>query len=244
MRLLILGGTGEAAKLAQIVASIPGIETISSLAGRTREPSTPDGNFRIGGFGGMQGLANYLHEQQIDVLIDATHPFANQISWNAAEAAKKVNIPHLMLIRPPWQKKDGDDWIEVKTILEATRALETQGERVFLTVGRQEVAAFAHLEKLWFLMRMIDPPTSEAIVPPGKVLCDRGPFILENERQILLQNTIDTIVSKNSGGEATYPKIIAARELGVKVIMINRPPLPPVEQVPEIENAVQWLLNF
>jgi precorrin-6A/cobalt-precorrin-6A reductase len=241
MRVLILGGTTEAAALAAKVATIPGIEAIASLAGRTREPSVPSGNVRIGGFGGVAGLVAYLRQMQIDVLIDATHPFANQISFNAAAAANEVGIPRLMLIRPPWEKQNGDRWIEVGSNTAAATVLENQAKRVFLTVGRQELAAFAHLKDIWFLMRMIDPPGEDALVPPGVILCDRGPFALDNEREILIQHNIDTIVSKNSGGDATYAKIIAARELGIQVVMVNRPAVPTGEQVTDVDSAVTWL---
>lgn len=244
-RVLILGGTGDAAELTARVANIPGIEAIASLAGRTREPSVPEGNVRIGGFGGAAGLADYLRQMQVDLLIDATHPFASQISWNAAAAANQVNIPRLMLIRRPWEMRPilGDSWIEIDNHQAAAKVLENQAKRVFLTVGRQELAAFAHLNNIWFLMRMIDPPSAEALVPPGVILCDRGPFVLDNERQILIQHSIDTIVSKNSGGNATYAKIVAARELGIQVVMINRPPIPPGEQVADVDDAVTWLLG-
>ncbi|MTJ55145.1 cobalt-precorrin-6A reductase [Anabaena sp. UHCC 0253] len=241
MRVLILGGIGDAAELAARVANISGIEAIASLAGRTREPSTPVGNVRIGGFGGVVGLVSYLRKMQIDLLIDATHPFANQISGNAAAAAQEVGIPRLMVIRPPWEKLEDDHWLEVENNIAAAAALENQSQRVFLTIGRQEIATFAHLQKFWFLMRMIDPPNNDVLVPPGLIICDRGPFTLENEQEILLKYNIDTIVSKNSGGSATYPKIIAARKLGIKVVMVNRPPVPPGEQVPDVESAIKWL---
>ncbi|RCJ27130.1 cobalt-precorrin-6A reductase [Nostoc minutum NIES-26] len=243
MRVLILGGTGDAAELVSRVATIPGIEAIASLAGRTREPSTPIGNVRIGGFGGATGLADYLRQMHIDLLIDATHPFAAQISFNAAVAATEVDIPRLMMIRPVWQKVSGDRWIEVDNINAAAFALKNQAQRVFLTVGRQELAAFAYLKEIWFLMRTIDPPTADAMVPPGIVLCDRGPFALQNEREILTHYDIDTIVSKNSGGDATYAKIIAARELGLKVVMVNRPAIPAGEQVADVDGALAWLCN-
>ncbi|MDZ8185787.1 MAG: cobalt-precorrin-6A reductase [Nostoc sp. ChiSLP02] len=243
MRILILGGTGDAAKLAARLATIQGVEAITSLAGRTREPSVPLGDLRVGGFGGVAGLANYLEVMQIDLLIDATHPFASQISWNAVEAATKIGIPHLILIRSPWEKVSGDRWIEVDSVAAAATALQNQAQRVFLTVGRQELATFAHLKDIWFLMRMIDPPAPDALVPPGMLLCDRGPFTLSNEREILIHHNIDAIVSKNSGGDATYPKIIAARELEVKVVMVNRPPIPPGDRVSDVDGALAWVLE-
>jgi precorrin-6A/cobalt-precorrin-6A reductase len=242
MRVLILGGTGEAAELAARVAAIPGIEAITSLAGRTREPSIPSGDYRIGGFGGVAGLASYLRQMKINLLIDATHPFATQISENAADAATEVGVPRLMLIRQPWEQVSGDRWIEVDCV-PAAASLPNLGKRVFLTVGRQELCHFADLQDIWFLMRIIDPPTPDALIPPGLILCDRGPFSLHNEREILIHHQIDTIVSKNSGGDSTYAKIIAARELGVQVVMVNRPAKPSGEQVTDVEGALVWLLG-
>ncbi|MFM6004616.1 MAG: cobalt-precorrin-6A reductase, partial [Sphaerospermopsis kisseleviana] len=207
------------------------------------EPVAPVGNVRVGGFGGVTGLVEYLQHQKIDVLIDATHPFANHISWNAAAAATQVGIPRLLVNRPPWEKQPGDLWIEVENNTEAAAALENQAQRVFLTIGRQEISAFSHLQEMWFLMRMIDPPNADVVIPPGLMLFDRGPFTLEDEREILTKYNIDTIVSKNSGGNATYPKIIAAREMGIKVVMVKRPPVPPGEQVSDVESAVKWLLE-
>ncbi|MDH6084037.1 cobalt-precorrin-6A reductase [Umezakia ovalisporum] len=244
MRVLILGGTAEAAELAAKVASIQGVESITSLAGRTRKPSIPLGDLRIGGFGGVTGLVKYLHQMKIDLLIDATHPFATQIALNAAHAAMEVKIPRLKLIRRAWEKADGDRWIEVDSIKSAAAVLENQAQRVFLTVGRQDIGAFAHLNHIWFLMRMIDPPESTALVPPGTLLCDRGPFNLDNEREILINHQIDTIVSKNSGGDATYAKVIAARELKIKVVMVNPPTVPPGEQATDIDEALLWILHY
>jgi precorrin-6A/cobalt-precorrin-6A reductase len=243
LRVLILGGIGDAAELVAKVANVSGIEAIASLAGRTREPGNLVGNVRIGGFGGVAGLVSYLREMQIDVLIDATHPFAHRISENAAAATEEVGIPRLMVIRPPWERLEDDCWLEVENNLAAADVLLSQAKRVFLTIGRQEIGTFAHLSEIWFLMRMIDPPNADVVVPPGLILCDRGPFTLEDELEILRKYNIDTIVSKNSGGSATYPKIIAARQLGIKVVMVNRPPVPPGEQVADVESACRWLRN-
>ncbi|MBD2294536.1 cobalt-precorrin-6A reductase [Anabaena sphaerica FACHB-251] len=248
LRVLILGGTGDAAELTASINKITTIEAIASLAGRTREPVAPVGNVRVGGFGGVTGLVEYLQHQKIDVLIDATHPFANHISWNAAAAATETGIPRLLVNRPPWEQQPDDIWIEVENNTEAAAALENQAlenqiKRVFLTIGRQEISAFSHLQEIWFLMRMIDPPNADVVIPPGLMLFDRGPFSLKDEREILTKYNIDTIVSKNSGGNATYPKIIAAREMGIKVVMVKRPPVPPGEQVADVESAVKWLLE-
>lgn len=242
-RLLILGGTGDAAELAVRASQIPDIEVITSLAGRTQQPATPTGTVRIGGFGGAAGLAAYLHDRAIDLLIDATHPFAAQISVNAAAAAAECQVRHLMLVRPAWQPVQGDRWIEVESHAAAATALSQQSKRVFLTIGRQELAAFAGLDAIWCLMRAIDPPAINTPIPNGKLLLDRGPFTLENERKLLLEYQIDTIVSKNSGGDATYAKIAAARELGIPVVMVQRQPIPDVEQVADVAGAMSWLVQ-
>lgn len=239
IRVLILGGTGDAAELAAKVSIIPGVEVITSLAGRTRQPSTPVGHVRVGGFGGGTGLAVYLREERINLLIDATHPFATQMSWNAATAAAEVGIPYLMLVRPAWVKVAGDNWIEVESVEAAVKAIPLTAKRVFLTIGRQQLAPFATLTDTWFLMRSIDPP--DVAIPNGQLLLDRGPFSLASERKLLRDYQIDALVSKNSGGDATYPKIIAARELGIPLMMVQRQVLPPGEQVADVESAVAWL---
>ncbi|MGB5959865.1 MAG: cobalt-precorrin-6A reductase [Coleofasciculaceae cyanobacterium] len=240
-RLLILGGTAEANQLAAKAAKIDKIEVITSLAGRTQKPVSPVGTVRVGGFGGKSGLIEYLQGQKIDLLIDATHPFAAQISFNAAAATAKLRLPHLMLVRPVWQQVAGDNWLEVSNNEEAAKMLPKSAQRVFLTIGRQELAAFAHLKSQWFLMRMIDPPIAETLIPPGKLLLEKGPFSLEHERQLLKEYQIDVIVSKNSGGDATVAKIIAARELKIPLVMVQRPAKPDVEQVANVDAAINWL---
>ncbi|MEE3716473.1 cobalt-precorrin-6A reductase [Tumidithrix elongata RA019] len=246
-RLLILGGTGDAIALADKATKIPKLETISSLAGRTQNPIAPIGNVRIGGFGGEDGLTAYLQDNHIDLLIDATHPFAAQISAHAATATATCGIPHLILVRPPWQKQTGDRWIEVESHTAAAQALSefagNSPKRVFLTIGRQELAAFADLDSIWFLMRAIDPPAANVKVPHGKLHLKRGPFTLESERSLLIEYQIDAIVSKNSGGDATCAKIVAARELGIPVVIIQRPPIPSVEQVDSVDTAIAWLME-
>jgi precorrin-6A/cobalt-precorrin-6A reductase len=240
-RVLILGGTGDAAKLAAQAAQLQGVEVITSLAGRTRRPVMPSGTARIGGFGGDAGLVDYMRQQHIDLLIDATHPFAAQISCNAATAAQVCDLPHLLLVRPPWESMVGDRWIEVESIADAVSVLPSVAQRVFLTTGRQDLAAFAPLKYLWFLMRMIDPPTPDTPVPPGTLVLERGPFTVEHERELLKTYAIGAIVSKNSGGEATYAKIRAARELALPVVMVQRPRMPVGEQVADVGGALEWL---
>jgi precorrin-6A/cobalt-precorrin-6A reductase len=240
-RVLILGGTGDAAQLAARAVALPGVEVISSLAGRVRQPTSPAGQVRVGGFGGVAGLRDYVQAQHIDLLIDATHPFATHMSHQATAAAHVCGLPHLMLVRPPWEPVGGDRWLAVENLAAAVAVLPEVARRVFLTIGRQELAAFAPLQHLWFLMRMIDPPVPGTPVPPGTLILERGPFTLEDERRLLTTYAIEAIVSKNSGGSATYAKLIAARELGLPVVMIQRPPLPTGEQVTNVDQALAWL---
>jgi precorrin-6A/cobalt-precorrin-6A reductase len=242
-RLLILGGTGDAVELARQAINLPGLEVITSLAGRTSAPKKLVGAVRIGGFGGEAGLVEYLQTEQIDLLIDATHPFAAQISWNAAGAARTVGIPWLMLIRPGWERLPQDDWIEVESVEAAVVAIPARAERIFLTIGRQQLAPFASLTDKWCLMRSIDPPDSGILLPLGELLFDRGPFSLDRELKLLQDYRIDTIVSKNSGGDATYAKIIAARELGLPVVMVQRPIVPNGDIVTDVSGAIEWLID-
>jgi precorrin-6A/cobalt-precorrin-6A reductase len=242
-RVLILGGTGDAANLAASVSNLQNIEVITSLAGRTGQPAMPQSTTRVGGFGGTSGLAVYLREHQIDALIDATHPFAAQISWNASVAAHETGIPHLMLIRPAWEKSPKDLWIEVDSVEAAATNLPVLAKRVFLTIGRQQLAPFALLQGIWFLMRSIEPPASDLVVLHGEILLKRGPFSIQAEKQLLQDYNIDAIVSKNSGGDATYAKVIAAQTLGIPIVMVQRPAMPLGDTVGDIENAMIWLMQ-
>jgi precorrin-6A/cobalt-precorrin-6A reductase len=242
-RVLILGGTDQGWQLAAQAATIPDLEVFFSLAGRTRQPMIPIIQTRIGGFGGIPGLRDYLQQEKIDFLINATHPFATQISQNAAIAASSLVIPYLRLLRPAWQKSEQDNWIEVESYEAAVSILSPLAQRVFLSIGRQELAIFSTLPDRWFLMRMVEPPSLNGFLPQGKVLLARGPFDLDEERSLLQTYKIEVIVSKNSGGNATYPKILAARELGIPVIMVQRPELERGETVAEIKEAIAWLKN-
>ncbi len=239
-KLLILGGTGDAVQLAKQAAAL-GFDVISSLAGRTQQSLSASnaGAVRVGGFGGVSGLATYLHQENIDLLIDATHPFAQQISWNAAEAADLCDMPRLLLHRPAWEPMAGDRWFPVQNHAEAAALLPGLAQRIFLTIGRQELSSYAHLQELWFLMRSIDLPPDP--LPPGKIILAKGPFIPLSEQNLMLQHQIEIIVSKNSGGAATYAKIVAAKELGLPVVMIQRPAIPESLQVATIDAALRWL---
>ncbi|MBB4893169.1 precorrin-6A/cobalt-precorrin-6A reductase [Streptomyces olivoverticillatus] len=239
--ILILGGTTEARQLAAELAADPALRVTSSLAGRVAEPRLPAGQVRIGGFGGPEGLAKWLREQQVDALIDATHPFAGTISFNAARAAADVHVPLLAVRRPGWVPEPGDAWHDVASLDEAARALPALGERVFLTTGRMGLGAFAHLDALWFLVRSVDAP--EGPVPPRmEVVLDRGPFTLDGERELLRRHRIDVLVTKDSGAAATSAKLAAAREAGVPVVVVRRPPVPEgVSVASGVAEAVRWL---
>ncbi|MEB3216832.1 MAG: cobalt-precorrin-6A reductase [Nostocales cyanobacterium 94392] len=241
--LLILGGTQEAAKLAEKAGNLPNIQVKLSFAGRISQTIISE-NCRVGGFGGITGLIKYLQAEKIDLIIDATHPFAAKISENAAIAAEKLGLPRLMLVRYEWEFVTGDQWIEVENIPAAAAILPSLAKRVFLTIGRQELTAFTRVENIWFLMRMIEKPSPDTILPKGLLLLDRGPFDKDLEKQLLHKYNIDTVVSKNSGGDATYGKIIAARELGVKVVMVKRPMLPQGERVEDVKAALEWVEGF
>lgn len=238
---LILGGTTEARRLATELDGDPALRVTSSLAGRVAAPRLPAGQVRIGGFGGPEGMARWLREHQVDALIDATHPFADTISSNAARAAADVHVPLLALRRPGWVAGPGDSWHPAASLDEAARLLPTLGERTFLTTGRMGLAAFAHLTEPWFLVRSVDDP--EPPVPPRmEVILDRGPFTLEGETELLGRHRIDVLVTKDSGGRATAPKLTAARQAGIPVIVIRRPPAP--RNIPVVEDpaeAIAWL---
>ncbi|BAY82545.1 precorrin-6x reductase [Calothrix parasitica NIES-267] len=240
MKLLILGGTQEASKLAEKAINLPNIELKVSLAGRTNKALISK-KIRVGGFGGVAGLINYLEAENIDLLVDSTHPFAANISQNAAIAAEKLGLPRLMLVRSEWESVTGDKWIEVENTQSAVDILPSFAKRVFLTIGRQEVTAFNQVENIWFLMRMIEKPLSDIVLPKGLLVLERGPFSQDSEKLLLQKHNIDTIVSKNSGGNATYAKIVAARELGIKVVMVKRPILPAGEIVEDVESALEWV---
>ncbi|WP_203816015.1 cobalt-precorrin-6A reductase [Paractinoplanes ferrugineus] len=235
MLVLILGGTSEARALAGVLDE--GHTVLSSLAGRTSKPLLPPGEVRIGGFGGADGLAAFLSERRVDAVVDATHPFAARISANAARAAATTGVPLLHLRRPGWVERPGDIWHRVRDLAEAAALLPRLGRRVFLTTGRQEIAAFAGNDQ-WFLARSVEPPEPPMPTRLATVL-DRGPFTLDGERRLLAEHAIDVLISKDSGGVA--PKLTAARERGIPVVLVDRPPLPLGEVVPSVADAVDWV---
>ncbi|WP_328752091.1 cobalt-precorrin-6A reductase [Streptomyces sp. NBC_00285] len=238
---LILGGTTEARELAAQLAARPGTRVTTSLAGRVTRPGAIAGEVRIGGFGGAQGLAEWLRHEHVDALVDATHPFARTITAHAAQAAEATGLPSVVLRRPGWRPGPKDRWHPVGSLDEAARALPGLGRRVFLTTGRMELAAFAHLTGLHFLVRSVEPP--EPPMPPHtEVLLARGPFTVADESRLLREHCIDVLVTKDSGGAATSAKLTAARELALPVVVVRRPPLPDgTTAVPDVAAAVQWL---
>ncbi len=241
-RLLILGGTGDAAALAEAVQQSfgDGIETINSLAGRTRQPRELAGRVRTGGFGGPDGLARYLRETRVDLVVDATHPYATQISANAQAACEAAGVPRLMLVRPPWTRQAGDNWIVVSDAAEAAARVPEFGSRAFLTLGSGDVSAFAGLDGVCLLLRVAEEP-EQLPLPGAELVVGRGPFREADEQRLLTEWRIDVIVSRNSGGPATSAKITAARRLAIPVIMIERPPPEPGQRAGDIEEAVEWI---
>ncbi|MFD9359710.1 cobalt-precorrin-6A reductase [Streptomyces sp. NPDC060031] len=255
---LILGGTTEGRRLAEALTGTPGTpdaldapdtppalpgaaRVTTSLAGRVAAPVLPPGETRIGGFGGPSGLAAWIRAHRVTHLIDATHPFAERMSFNAAGAAALTGVPLLALRRPGWAPGPGDDWTFTDSLSEAAALLPGLGGRVFLTTGRMGLHTFAHLTDTWFLVRSVDPPT--APVPPRlEVRLARGPFTLDDERQLLARHRIDVVVTKDSGGSATAPKLTAAREAGIPVLVVRRPPVPQdVAEAGSVTAALRWL---
>ncbi|MCT8997094.1 cobalt-precorrin-6A reductase [Chelativorans intermedius] len=220
---LILGGTGEARLLAEALAKEAALRVTLSLAGRTASPRPMAAHVRIGGFGGADGLARHLRQEGIGLLVDATHPFAARISENAERAAALAGVPLVVLERTPWQPVAGDRWREAASVAEAASLLGARPRRVFLAIGRQELAPFAACPQHFYLVRSVDPVAAEAAPANARFILERGPFDIAAERALLEEHRIDMVVAKNSGGEATYGKIAAARALRLPVIMVRRP---------------------
>lgn len=243
-RLLILGGTGEAAALARVLVDTGDWEVTTSLAGRTRAPAALPGAVRIGGFGGIDGLSAYLRAERIDRVIDATHPFAATMSANAAAACAGAGVPLLRIERLAWSPVSGDRWIDVADAAEAADWLAgtlPAGSAVLLTLGRQDVAPFKRCPDLRFVLRSIEPPAAQDLPPDCLLLSERGPFTLDGERALIARHAIRAVVAKNAGGDATAAKLAAAREAAIPVVMIRRPTSPATPAVPDVAGALDWL---
>lgn len=243
-RLLILGGTREAADLARGVHGGLGhrVDVITSLAGRLPPSQKLPGRVRIGGFGGARALADYLRSERIGLVVDATHPFAATISTNAAAACTNAAVPHLILARPPWPRRTDDDWTEVADLPDAVSALALAPatRRVFLTTGPGGIGAFAGLAHVHFLVRLFAPPAAPPPLPDATVIVQRPPFTEDDERALMVSHGIDTLVTKQSGGPVGA-KLAAARALGVRVVMVRRPPLPPGDVAETVDDAAAWI---
>jgi precorrin-6A/cobalt-precorrin-6A reductase len=244
-RILILGGTREAVELAQRLHGREGLQITSSLAGRTHQPHLPPGEVRVGGFGGAPGLRDYLLRERIEILVDATHPFAERMHGNADEASSGAGVPLLRLERPAWQPQSGDRWILAGSADDAARSAPGHGTRAFLTTGVKDLSAFRDIDALWFLVRIVEPPPEPLPLRRYELIRGRGPFGAAEEVALMRQPPLDLLISKESGGDSTYGKIAAARKLGLPVIMIRRPaPLPAVEIATSIDGAVSRIAEL
>ncbi|MGB6354933.1 MAG: cobalt-precorrin-6A reductase [Steroidobacteraceae bacterium] len=239
--ILILGGTSEARQLAQQLAPRTDIAVTLSLAGRTGAPVAHSVPVRSGGFGGIAGLAQYLRDAAVFALIDATHPYAAAMSAHAVSAAESCGTPMMTLRRPPWAAVAGDRWTEIRDVPEAIRWLGAEPRRVFLALGRQHIAPFGSAPQHYYLIRSVDPVEPPLPVPQARYIEERGPFAEADERRLLAEHAIDAVVSKNSGGAATYGKISAARSLGIPVLLLRRPPDAGSRGVAEVGQVIAWL---
>ncbi len=244
-RILILGGTTEARQLAESLAADRRYDAAISLAGRTADPRPQPLPTRIGGFGGAEGLAVFLELEKISLLVDATHPFAARISHNAAIAAAATGTPLFALRRAAWEVQPGDNWTRVASVAEAVSALGAAPRRVFLAIGRQEAFHFEKAPQHSYIVRSVDPVTPPLNLPNATAVLAHGPFAEADELELLRQQAIDVVVAKNSGGTATYGKIVAARMLGLEVVMVERHKPADVASVSTCDAALerihQWL---
>jgi precorrin-6A/cobalt-precorrin-6A reductase len=240
-RILILGGTTEARTLAARLANRAGLDVILSLAGRTMSPANQPVPVRSGGFGGAEGLADYLVGDGFAAMIDATHPYAAEISANAVAAAARAGVPFLALRRPPWLAQAGDRWTEVSGVREAVHVLGESSRRVFVALGRNDLLPFAEAPQHHYLFRSVDPIDPPVPVPHARYVTARGPFAEADDRALMSAHRIEVVVAKNSGGAATYGKIAAARALGIDVVMLRRPPVPTAPSVATVDEALNWL---
>ena len=239
--ILILGGTAEARELAEEL-TVVGLSVISSLAGRVTRPRLPVGEVRVGGFGGPDALARWLHDHAIVAVVDATHPFAERISASAAAACPSAGVPLLRLERSGWSEGVGDRWTWVDSLEAAAAAIAEIGGRVLLTTGRQGLYAFADVDAAWFLIRCVDPP-GPPLPQHHELILDRGPYTLRGELALIDGHRIEVVVTKDSGGVHTSAKLEAARNRDLPVIMIHRPPRPPAPAASTVSAAVEWVVG-
>ena len=239
---LILGGTTEATALCRALSDA-GIGGTISLAGRVARPLQQPLPQRIGGFGGVAGLVQYLADHRISHVIDATHPFAAQMSTNAIQACALAHVPLIALSREPWRAGAGDKWTHVRDIAGAVTALNRPAARVMLAVGRMHLAEFSPNPQHFYLLRLIDAPEGRLPFPDHRIVLDRGPFTYQGDLELMQENGINLVVSKNSGGTGARAKLAAARALGIPVVMIDRPDLPPRLETYEVSAVLDWLCH-
>ncbi|MBT6442025.1 MAG: cobalt-precorrin-6A reductase [Alphaproteobacteria bacterium] len=242
LKILILGGTQEAVALASVLAAQrPDVSAVTSLAGRTQSPAPIPGPVRTGGFGGAARMRDYLRAEEFSALVDATHPFATQISSHAAQACTELGLPRLVLHRAPWRAAPDDQWHDVPDMPAAATYLPKLGRRVFLSTGPRAVAAFSAVTGVWFLVRMVDTPTTPLPFACGEIVLGRGPFDEAAERALMVEHRIDLLVTRNSGGAGAAAKLKAARDLDLPVIMVARPDPPPGVRVETVDAVLDWL---
>ena len=241
MRVLILGGTTEANQLVAALANDARFDAVLSYAGRTERPTPPPIPWRVGGFGGVDGLTKYLRDENIARVVDATHPFAAQMSAHAIAACAIANVPLLALERLPWQRMAGDRWIDVDDFTAAAQALGISPRRVFLGIGRMQLAPFASHPQHFYLVRLVDPPRAPLPLSAVETIVARGPFDLAGDRAMLADHRIDIVVARDAGGDGAFAKIEAARELGLAVVMVRRPLIPEREKVETVGEVLRWL---
>jgi len=241
-RALILGGTGDANRLADALSRAQ-IDAIYSYAGRTRIPLPHALPTRTGGFGGAAGLAGFIRSEGITHVIDATHPFAAEMSRHAVDACAATATPLLALERAPWTRTPDDRWIEIADIAEAVAALPDAPARVFLAIGRQHLAPFAAKPQHAYTLRLVDAPEGDLPLPNAEIIVSRGPFTLADDRDLMRERGIAWLVARNAGSDGARAKIDAARELGLPVIMIARPELPERPRADRIEDVLAWLAH-
>ena len=231
--------------LARLLDSRAEFDVVTSLAGRTRRPAAVPGRVRTGGFGGVEGLTAYLAGEHVDVVVDATHPYAATISNHAKLACDVLGVPRVQLWRPAWSPVDGDEWTGVASLDAAADAVAdariSADGCVFLSTGVRDVQVFSHLREFRFLIRLVDAPHTPLPLSKFELIVDRGPFAIENERALFLEHGVELLVSKNSGGGATYSKLAAARELSVPVVMVDRPDPESGDQARTPEDVLRWL---
>jgi precorrin-6A/cobalt-precorrin-6A reductase len=240
MRVLLLGGTSEARRLATLLHA--NVDVVSSLAGRVPDPALPVGEVRIGGFGGVDGMRRWLTDNDTDAVVDATHPYAATITAHAAEACESLKVPHLVVSRPAWPLGDAIPAVDDR---DAVKAVQDNGfQRVFLTTGRSGVGVFKDIDA-WFLIRAVTAPDPRTLPRRHEVVLSRGPYRYDDEHALLAEHRIDCLVTKNSGGDMTRPKLDAAAALGIPVVMVDRPPLPEgVRAVETVDEAVAWVSSL